>query len=87
MATKSNKWWWEGYAALIWLLLMLPFVIWRSPVTYYLFMVAGMFAPIAAIFCISALRRGSPREKQAAMLAVLGFVFFLVACTIRFPAR
>jgi hypothetical protein len=72
MVTKSNKWWWAGYAALVWsLLLALPLY---SPVA---FSGAIWLTPIGLLFCFSALRRGSPLAKGAAVAALIIALLYL----------
>jgi hypothetical protein len=72
MTTIPNKSSWEGYAALIWsLLLALPlYSSFHIPEVLWL-------APVSLLFCISALRRGSPLAKGAAIAAMIITVLYL----------
>jgi hypothetical protein len=83
MILASKKWWWEGYAALVWsACLVIPVFCWAE-VFHYILWAALAFSPFGLLFGISAIRRGSPLAKAAAVVALfiaLMFVYLFIIC-------
>jgi len=77
MTVDSKKWWWEGYAALAWSLLLWPQVFFQSRVAYYVSQIDGLLGVVALLFWISALRHGTASAKGAAIVALLVTVVFV----------
>ena len=71
MTIKTHKWWWEGYAVLLWsAILAIPALHWFDRARYIFFPALCIF-PVALLFSFSAIRRGSILAKLAVVAAAL----------------
>ena len=71
MTFASNKWWWEGYAALAWSLLLVIPIFFQAQAAGYIFVMAFVLSPLGLMCGVSALRRGSVPAKAAATVALV----------------